>query len=128
MLKKLLFHAKTLTSWLGVLGIGVLSVVPVHAQLDPIPIYRRNTTINGTTSTEPLRVEPRIPNPNGTPNTYPYGSRIDRTGRISTPRGQMINPSVRMNNGDGSTTYYYNDGTSITVDKTKLPSIGAPLR
>lgn len=126
MSKKLLFHAKTLTSWLGVLGVSVLIVVPVHAQLDPI--YRRNTTINGTTLTEPLQVKPGIPNPNGTPNTYPYGSRIDRTGRISTPRGQVINPSVRMNHGDGSTTYYYNDGTSITMDKTKLPSIGAPLR
>lgn len=126
MSKKLLFHVKTLTSWLGILSVSVLSVVPVYAQLDPI--YRRNTTINGTTSIEPLRVEPGIPNPNGTSNTYPYGSRIDRTGRISTPRGQVIYPGVRMNNGDGSTTYYYNDGTRITIDKTKLPSIGAPLR
>jgi hypothetical protein len=126
MSKKRLLHAKILTSWLGVLGLSVLSVLPVHAQLDPI--YRRNTTINGRSSIEPLRVEPGIPNPNGTSNPYPYGSRIDETGRISTPRGQVVYPGVRINNGDGSTTYYYNDGTSITIDKTKLPSIGAPLR
>jgi hypothetical protein len=51
---------------------------------------------------------------------YPYGSRIYPGGRIYVPNGDQVMPSVTVPHGDGSTTYYYPNGTRITVDEGKI--------
>lgn len=128
MSKRLFNSIKSLICGLGVLGVSSLIAFPAYSQT--APINRNNTSLSDTDtiSNRPLiRVTPGIPNPDGT-STYPVGSTINQSGRISTPRGQSIYPNVRIRNGDGSTTYYYQNGTRIRVDETKLPPTGSPLR
>lgn len=126
MSKKNFNSVRILISGIGVLGVSSLMAFPAYSQT--APINRDNTSLSDTTSNRPLiRVTPGIPNPDGT-TIYPSGSRLNQSGRISTPRGQSIYPNVRIRNGDGSTTYYYQNGTRIRVDETKLPPTGRPLR
>lgn len=126
MSKRLYNSIKSLIRGLGVLGVSSLIAFPAYSQT--APINSNNTSLSDTTSNRPLiRVTPGIPNLEGTA-TYPSGSSINRSGRISTPRGQSLYPNVRIRNGDGSTTYYYQNGTRIRVDETKLPPTGSPLR
>ena len=118
---------KILAGWLGLLGCSALVALPAYSQNDPF--NRGNTNPGQTLVNEPIiRVTPGLQNPYGTASSYPYGSYINESGAITTPRGQVIPPSVGVNNGDGSTTYYYPNGTSITIDKTKLPTTGGTLR
>ncbi|MFB2875674.1 hypothetical protein [Floridanema aerugineum] len=58
---------------------------------------------------------------------YPYGARVYGNGMISTPSG-IISPTVAVPRSDGSTTYYYRNGTQITIDRnnTNNPA-GTPL-
>lgn len=54
---------------------------------------------------------------------YPSGTRVYPNGRISTPNGNVVLPSTTINNGNGSTTYYYQNGTRITIpNKTINPN------
>jgi hypothetical protein len=126
MSKRLLNHIKILTSWLGIFGVSSLIALPAYSQSKPINggTTNRRDTISDTPI---IRVTPGLRNPDGT-GTYPYGSRINESGRIATPRGEVVYPNVRINNGDGSTTYYYPNGSRVTIDKTKVPPIGSPLR
>jgi hypothetical protein len=58
---------------------------------------------------------------------YPPGSRVYPSGRISTPNG-IIAPSVAVPRGDGSTTYYYPNGTRIDVPNRGGNPLGTYLR
>lgn len=122
---------RILAGWLGVLGFSALMTLPAYAQNDPFNRQntRDSTILNRTLSNEPIiRINPGVQNQNDPTNWYPYSSRINGSGAITTPRGQVIYPNVGITNGDGTTTYYYSNGTSITVDKTKLPATGGFLR
>lgn len=121
MLKPLIKQSKNkLKSLIGVLGISFLIALPAFSQPNP--------------ATSPLRVNTsrnriiRNPTLNGSNNTYPQGSRINSNGIISTPRGKKTIPSVRIKHGDGSTSYYYRDGSRIIIDDTSIPPTGKPIR
>lgn len=121
--KPLIKHVKkTLTSFVGILGISSLIAFPAFSQQNPVN-PANPTTINpsrsGTTQNGRLI---------GGNNTYPQGSRINTNGMISTPRGNRTSPSVTIKNGDGSTSYYYRDGSRITVDSTTVPPTGTLIR
>ncbi len=118
-----LFDRKLLISCLGVLGVSSSIAFPAFAQSNPF--NTGNSSLSNTRQSIP--VTPGTSNPNGTP-TYPYGSRIGGSGIISTPGGQVTLPSVRINNGDGSTTYYYPNGSRATIDGRKIPPTGAIVR
>lgn len=105
---------------IGVLASSFLIALPAFSQPNPANPpsqvnIRRDATI-------------RNPTLNGSNNTYPQGSRINSNGIISTPRGQRTIPSVRVKHGDGSTSYYYRDGSRITIDDTSIPPTGKPIR
>jgi hypothetical protein len=124
-------HIRILAGGLGVLGFSALITLPAYAQNYPFnrDNTRDNTILNRTLSNEPIiRINPGVQNRTGSTSSYPYSSRISGSGAITTPRGQVIYPNVGVTNGDGSTTYYYPNGTSITVDKTRLPATGGFLR
>jgi hypothetical protein len=119
-------RVRILTSWLGVLSISSLIAFPVYSQPNPVRLDFPN--LGGTTKdSPPIRVTPGMRNRDGT-DTYPYGSRISGSGFISTPRGEVTVPNVRINNGNGSTTYYYPNGSSVTIDGSKVPPTGTLLR
>jgi hypothetical protein len=119
-------RVKILTSWLGVFSISSLIAFPAYCQPNPIRLDSPN--LGGTTKdSPPIRVTPGMRNRDGT-DTYPYGLRISGSGFISTPRGEVTLPSVRINNGNGSTTYYYPNGSSVTIDGSKVPPTGTLLR
>jgi hypothetical protein len=118
-------YTRVLAGCLGVLGVSTLIVLPAYSQ--NLPFNRGNTSPTPTLLNDPIiRVNPG--NLNGTDASYPYGSRIGSSGAITSPQGQLTYPAVQINNGDGSTTYYYPNGTSITVDRRKLPASGGVLR
>jgi hypothetical protein len=118
-------YTRILAGWLGVLGVSTLIALPADSQNSPI--NRGNTSPTPTFVNEPIiRVNPG--NLNGTGLSYPYGSRIGSSGAITSPQGQLTYPTVQINHGNGSTTYYYPNGTRITVDRTKLPATGGVLR
>ncbi len=120
-------HVRNFAGWLGVLGFSALIVLPAYSQNNP---FNRENTIPGRSLlNEPIiRVNPGIQNPYGSTTSYPSGSRLGELGAITTPRSEVIYPNVRVKNGNGSTTYYYQNGTSITVDESKLSGTGAVLR
>lgn len=60
--------------------------------------------------------------------SYPRGSRINSNGVISTPRGERNLPNVSVKHGDGSTSYYYRDGSHITIDRTNIRPTGTLIR
>ncbi len=64
---------------------------------------------------------------NNLPN-YPNSSRIYTNGAIRSPRGQVASPAATIRHSDGSTSFYYRDGTRITVDRTTISPVGTPLR
>lgn len=78
-----------------------------------------NTSRNGTTLRGTL---------SGGNVSYPQGSRIYTNGIISNPRGQRTLPSASIKHGDGSTSYYYRDGSHITIDGNTVPPTGTLLR
>lgn len=110
---------KTLTSFVGVLGISSLIALPAFSQSNPVNPNTVNTNRSNFTQNGKLP---------GGDVTYPYGSRIDSSGVISTPRSGNTIPTVRVNHGDGSTSYYYRDGSRITIDRNSIPPIGKPIR
>ncbi|MFB2837657.1 hypothetical protein [Floridanema evergladense] len=60
---------------------------------------------------------------------YPYGTRVYGNGMISTPNSGVISPNVAVPRSDGSTTYYYPNGTQITIDRNNnnINPAGTPL-
>lgn len=58
---------------------------------------------------------------------YPYGSRIYQNGAINTPNGNVIIPALRVNNGNGVTTYYYPDGTRASIKNNTIGPSGTYL-
>jgi hypothetical protein len=118
-------YTRIVAGWLGVLGVSSLIALPAYSQ--NLPMNRGNTSPTPTLLNDPIiRVNPGNLNDTGT--LYPYGSRIGSSGAITSPQGQVTYPTVQMNNGNGSTTYYYPNGTSINVDRRKLPATGSVLR
>jgi hypothetical protein len=63
----------------------------------------------------------------GNQPTYPSGSRVYSNGRISLPNGGNLYPNVAVPRGDGSTTYYYPNGTRITIPKKGINPVGTYL-
>ena len=71
-------------------------------------------------SAQTITQNPSRSNPyQGTGNllNYPSGTRIYSNGSLNIPNQKIISPSVTINNGDGSSTYYYSNGTRITTEK-----------
>lgn len=64
---------------------------------------------------------------NGALSNYPYGTRIYQSGTIVTPNGQRVVPAVTVPRGDGSTTYYYPNGSSMTVNRQAVEPTGSVL-
>lgn len=58
---------------------------------------------------------------------YPFGTRVYGNGVISTPKSGLIAPTVAVPRGDGSTTYYYRNGTQITIDRNTNNPTGTVL-
>lgn len=58
---------------------------------------------------------------------YPYGTRVYQNGVINTPDGSTISPATTINNGDGSTTYYYQNGTRVNIPTDRVRPNGAVL-
>lgn len=54
--------------------------------------------------------------------------KVFDNGTISTPSGGPIYPSSTIRHNDGTTSYYYRDGSRITVDPTKISPSGTPIR
>ncbi|MBD2773891.1 hypothetical protein [Iningainema tapete] len=63
----------------------------------------------------------------GSVTNYPSGTRIYQNGRISTPQGDVY-PTNTINNGNGVTTYYYQDGTRITTKSNTVSPSGTFLQ
>ena len=59
---------------------------------------------------------------------YPNSARIYSNGAIRSPRGQVASPAATVKHGDGSTSFYYPDGTRIRVEKKTINPIGTPIR
>jgi len=59
---------------------------------------------------------------------YPYGSKVFDNGTISTPNNGPVYPSSTIRHGDGTTSYYYRDGSRITVDPTQISPSGTLIR
>ncbi|GAB1542344.1 hypothetical protein NUACC21_50180 [Scytonema sp. NUACC21] len=58
---------------------------------------------------------------------YPSGTRVYPNGRITTPTGGTIYPSNTIDNGNGSKTYYYQNGTRVIIRKETVNNGGAFL-
>jgi len=125
----MLAYIRILAGWLGVLGFSTLIALPAYSQIEPFTRDRGNPSSTRTLLNDPInRINPGVQNPYGTNRSYPYGSRVRSSGSITTPQGEVIFPNVTIRNGDGSTTYYYSNGTRVTIDKTQVPATGEYLR
>lgn len=70
----------------------------------------------------------RLPESTSNWLNYPYGTRIYSDGAVQTPRGDRLPPAAVIPHGDGSVTYYYSNGTHITVNENEVSPLGTPLR
>ncbi|MBD1808951.1 hypothetical protein H6F98_26360 [Microcoleus sp. FACHB-SPT15] len=123
----MLAYIRILAGWLGVLGFTTIIALPAYSQNEPFS--RNNPSPNRTLLNDPIeRINPGVQNRYGTNRSYPYGSRVRSSGSITTPQGEVVFPNVTIRNGDGSTTYYYSNGTRVTIDKTRVPATGEFLR
>lgn len=129
---KLLSHPvkKALTNFIPVLGISSLIVLPAVAQqleTNSVNSIQRVNTSNSVNFNNPIP-----PAQNGKVvegrDTYPYGSRVQQNGTIATPQGKITPPNVTINRGDGSTSYYYPDGSRIDVNNNTIPPTGNPIK
>lgn len=60
--------------------------------------------------------------------SYPRGSRINANGIISTLKGEKTIPTNSAKRSDGSTSYYYRDGSRINIRRDTIPPTGIPIR
>jgi hypothetical protein len=58
---------------------------------------------------------------------YPMGTRIYNNGALSIPNGPILYPSVTGTNNDGSSTYYYANGTRIHVNPKSMGATGTMI-
>lgn len=131
MLKPLSHSVKNIvTSFVGVLGISSLIALPASAQqlgTNPVNPIQPVAPINPINSTKPI-----APAQNGAVvgrnGNYNYGARLEQNGTISTPQGGTTIPNATINRGDGSTSYYYPDGSRIDVNNNSVPASGKLLR
>ena len=74
-------------------------------------------------------IPPVAPRQNGVGNwvDYPTGSQIFRDGSIVTPNSGTVYPTNIIRNGDGSTSYYYSNGTKINVQGNTINPSGSYL-
>lgn len=119
---------KMLVSLLGVMGTISIAFPALSQQqridsIDSTPNHSVNqpNRINTNTSSFDGRVQ-------GGNRNYPYGSKVFDNGTISTPNRGSVYPSSTIRHGDGTTSYYYRDGSRITVDPTKISPSGTPIR
>lgn len=115
---------KILTSFALGLGISSLIAIPAFSQSNSTNSSNRANGVN-TSRSSTIRI--RNENIRGTV-TYPYGSRINPNGIISTPRGERTIPSVSIKRGNGSTSYYYRNGSRINIKRTTIPPTGTVIR
>jgi hypothetical protein len=69
------------------------------------------------------------PRQNGTGGwiNYPAGSQIYRNGAIVLPDSRTVYPTNTVRNGDGTTSFYYADGTKITTQGNAINPSGSYL-
>lgn len=131
MLKPLSHSVKNiLTSFVGVLGISCLIALPARAQqlgTGTVNLIQPVAPINPINSTKPCAPAQNGAVVGGSAN-YNYGSRLEQNGTISTPQGKTTIPNATINRGDGSTSYYYPDGSRIDVNNNSIPASGKLLR
>lgn len=119
----LLKHVKKiLISWVGIVVMSSLITSPAFSQQNPANTKNPGISVNRINPSRSSNI--RNGRLLGGNDTYPQGSRINANGIISTPRGQRTIPSVRIKHGDGSTSYYYRDGSHITINGTTVPLPG----
>ncbi|KAF3886360.1 MULTISPECIES: hypothetical protein [Nostocales] len=58
---------------------------------------------------------------------YPFGTRIAPNGRITTPNNGTLYPSNTIDNGNGTKTFYYRNGTRVILRKDKMKPGGVYL-
>lgn len=86
----------------------------------------------GNTATKTADAQTTLDNPNSIDRpvpalNQPEAGRLYPGGRINTPGGSM-RPSVTVPYSNGRTTYYYPDGTSITVEQEDVSPYGTFVR
>lgn len=117
---------ETLTSIAGALGISALMTLPAFSQSIPSR-YGTVVSQNPTNSVGRVILPPSKGNGISGVVNYPYGSRVNTAGVVTTPNGTVVSPSVTVNNGDGSVTYYYRDGSRINTNGTTVRPTGIPI-
>lgn len=68
----------------------------------------------------------RPPSPPSPYQNLPNG-QLYEGGRLQTPT-QSVSPSATVNYSDGRTTYYYPNGTSITINRNTISPYGVYVR
>ena len=122
MSKQLINHVKNiLTSFVVGLEISSLIALPAFSQTLPANNPANRIDTNRINTSQDGRVT-------GGNVTYPFGTRVNNDGIITTPRGERTTPNVTVKRGDGSTTYYYQDGSRINIDPKTVPPTGARVR
>src|SRR6476469_7465151 len=96
---------------LAVLALELSSLPAVHAQA----AIDRIGTFN-------------FPNTRDRQSNYPNSARIYSNGAIRSPQGQVASPAATVKHGDGSTSFYYPDGTRIRVEEKTIRPVGTPIR
>ncbi|MUG96341.1 hypothetical protein F7734_29970 [Scytonema sp. UIC 10036] len=59
--------------------------------------------------------------------SYPAGTRLAPNGRITTPTNGTLYPSNIIDNGNGTKTFYYRNGTRVILRKDKMKPGGVYL-
>lgn len=67
------------------------------------------------------------PQGTGTVLNYPTGTRVYPNGTIVSPRSEVTIPNVTIRNGNGTTTYYYPNGTKLTTPNRGMSPAGTFL-
>jgi hypothetical protein len=98
---------------------GIQQNSPSQPNIQNNPANQVNMRLRGTTQNGKLI---------GGNVSYPRGTRINANGIISTPKGERTPPSNSIKHGDGSTSYYYQDGSHITIEHNTIPPTGTLLR
>lgn len=93
-------------------GLTVLSLMTAIASTVNAQTASQNSTVRGT----------------GTYLNYPSGTQIYTNGGISVPnQSTIIYPAATIKNRDGSTTYYYSNGTRVNTNKNSISPSGTYL-
>jgi hypothetical protein len=118
------------------MSIGVVGIWGAMAIALPALSQQQQINLPNSNSINPInpinRINPKISNFDGRVRSdnrgYPYGSKVFENGRISTSNNDSVYPSSTIRHGDGTTSYYYRDGSRITVNSTKISPSGTPIR